>query len=171
MTTYWGNLRNCQTLLKETTDSFMSDVFESLAHSSKRRVQSPDCGSGGPWFESKQWYQIQLKLPGTRKVTSSFTASTSSISSLNSFFNFDINNSTRISGADAPEDIPIVLQFLILSIGNLLSEFISCESGHPVFCATSTNLTELDEFLLPITKNISHLSAICFTAIWRFVVA
>ena len=33
----------------------------------------------------------------------------------------------------------------------------------PDFLATSTNLCELDELTLPITKNISHMPAIFFT--------
>ena len=42
---------------------------------------------------------------------------------------------------------------------------------HPDFLATSTSLTELEEFLLPMTKNKSHFFAIFFTAICLFVVA
>jgi len=41
----------------------------------------------------------------------------------------------------------------------------------PDFLATSTSLTEFDEFLLPITKNISHFFAIFLTAICLLVVA
>ena len=86
-------------------------------------------------------------------------------------FNSAINFSTSISGADAPEEIPIVLHPLILSIGTGLSECINSAELQPEFLATSTNLTELDEFLLPIIKNISHLSAISLTADCLFVVA
>ena len=52
-------------------------------------------------------------------------------------------------------DIPIELQFLILSSGTELSECMS-SNFYTQILATSTNLTEFDEFLLPITKNISH---------------
>ena len=78
------------------------------------------------------------------KVIFSFIISTSSIFIVNLFFNSLINFSTRISGAEAPEEIPIVLQLAILSNGTLLSEWISSELLHPLFFATSTNLTELD---------------------------
>ena len=43
------------------------------------------------------------------------------------FFKFLINSSTSISGADAPDEIPIVLQASILSNGISLSEWISKE--------------------------------------------
>ena len=60
------------------------------------------------------------------------------------FFKLLINSSTSISGADAPDDIPIVLHLSILSNGISLSEWISNEFSHPDFLATSTNLTEFD---------------------------
>jgi len=44
-------------------------------------------------------------------------------------------------------------------------------SLQPNFFATSTNLWELDELLLPTTRNKSHFFAICLTASWRLVVA
>ena len=42
---------------------------------------------------------------------------------------------------------------------------------HPDFFATSTSLTEFEEFLLPITKNMSHFEAIFLTAACLLVVA
>ena len=102
---------------------------------------------------------------------SSLMISTSSIFTVNLFFNSLIKLSTNIWGAEAPEEIPIVFEFLIKSNGILLSEWINCELEHPYFLATSTNLTELDEFLLPIIKNKSHFFAIFLTAICLFVVA
>ena len=59
----------------------------------------------------------------------------------------------------------------ISSKGISFSECINCEFLHPAFFATSTNLTEFDEFRLPTTKNISHFEAIFFTADCLFVVA
>ena len=82
-----------------------------------------------------------------------------------------IKLSTKISGADAPDDTPMVLNFSISSKGIELSESINLEFTHPEFFATSTYLNEFDEFLLPITKNISHFSAIFLTAACLFVVA
>ena len=61
----------------------------------------------------------------------SFTISTSLILTLNLFLIFLIKLSTKISGADAPEDIPIILEFPILSKGISLSECISSECGQP----------------------------------------
>ena len=87
------------------------------------------------------------------KTTSSFIISTSSILTVNLFFNSFIKLSTKISGADAPEEIPMVFEFWIKSNGISLCEWINCEFKQPDFFATSTNLTELEEFLLPITKN------------------
>ena len=66
---------------------------------------------------------------------------------------FSMNSLTKISGAEAPEEIPIVLQFEILSKGISLSEWIRTALLHPELFATSTSLTELEEFLLPIIKN------------------
>ena len=81
-----------------------------------------------------------------------------------------MNSSTRISGAEAPDEIPIVLHFFSLSSGKLLSEWINSAS-HPLFLATSTSRTELDEFLLPIIKKLSQFLAIFFTAACLLVVA
>jgi len=50
---------------------------------------------------------------GTLNTTSSLIISTSSILIENLFFKSLIKFSTNISGADAPEEIPIVLQFSI----------------------------------------------------------
>ena len=97
--------------------------------------------------------------------------STSYILTVNLFFNSFIKLLTKISGADAPDEIPIVFEFSIKSNGISLFEWINWEFEHPDFLATSTNLTELDEFLLPITKNKSHYLAIFLTAICLFVVA
>src|SRR5210317_1326108 len=108
---------------------------------------------------------------GTLNTISSLIISTSFISNWYLLFNWSKKFLTNISGADAPEDTPIVSQSLILSKGIILSEWIKCESMQPDFFATSTNLTELDEFLLPMTKNISHFWAIFFTAFCLFVVA
>ena len=69
---------------------------------------------------------------------------------------------TKISGADAPDDIPMVLHLSISSNGVLLSEWIKVDFSQPEFFATSTNLTEFDEFLLLITKNIIMLINIGF---------
>ena len=85
-------------------------------------------------------------------VISSLIISTSSISKVNSFFNSWINSSTNISGAEAPEETPIVLQLAILSIGTLLSEWINSDLSHPLFFATATNLTELEEFIQELKK-------------------
>ena len=60
-----------------------------------------------------------------------------------------MNSFTKISGAEAPDEIPIVEHFLILSNGILLSECISSVYLQPAFSATSTSLNEFDEFLLP----------------------
>ena len=54
---------------------------------------------------------------------------------------------TKISGAEAPEDIPIVVQFSILSKGTMLSACISLELTQPDCWATSINLTELEELI------------------------
>ena len=79
---------------------------------------------------------------------------------VNLFFSSFIKLLTKISGAEAPEEIPIVLESLIKSNGISLCEWINSELEQPDFFATSTNLTELEEFLLPITKNKSHFFAI-----------
>ena len=52
--------------------------------------------------------------------------------------------STSISGADAPDEIPITFEFSIKLNGISLCEWISIEFSHPDFLATSTSLTELD---------------------------
>ena len=97
--------------------------------------------------------------------------STSSIDVLKCLLILSIKLSTNISGAEAPDEIPIVEQLAKSSNTILLSEWINSESGHPDCFATSTNLFELDEFLLPITKNLSHFDAIFLTAACLFVVA
>jgi hypothetical protein len=50
-------------------------------------------------------------------TTSSLIISTSSILIVNLFFNSPIKFSTKTSGADAPDDIPIVFAFSIFSNG------------------------------------------------------
>ena len=94
------------------------------------------------------------------KTIFSLIISTSSIFTVNLSFNSFIKLSTKISGADAPEEIPIVFEFSIKSNGISLCEWINWEFEHPDFLATSTNLTELDEFLLPIIKKLSQFLAI-----------
>ena len=54
---------------------------------------------------------------------------------------------TKISGADAPDDMPIVLHLSISLKGVVLSECINEDFLQPEFLATSTSLTEFDEFL------------------------
>ena len=49
-----------------------------------------------------------------------------------------MNSFTKTSGAEAPDEIPIVEHLIILSIGILLSECISSDYLHPAFSATST---------------------------------
>ena len=56
--------------------------------------------------------------------------STSSILIVNLFFNSFIKFLTKISGADAPEEIPIVFEFSICSYGILLSECNNIEFVH-----------------------------------------
>ena len=69
------------------------------------------------------------------KVIFSFIISTSSIFIVNLFFNSLINFSTRISGAEAPEEIPIVLQLAILSNGTpaLLKELVKSNNLDNIF--------------------------------------
>ena len=52
---------------------------------------------------------------------------------VNCFFKPSINSVTKTSGADAPDEIPIVLQFLILLKGISLSECISSAEFEPFF--------------------------------------
>ena len=61
------------------------------------------------------------------KTTSSLIISISSILTVNLFFNSFIKLSTKISGADAPEEIPIVFEFSIKSNGISLCEWMSWE--------------------------------------------
>ena len=68
--------------------------------------------------------------------------------------------STKISGADAPDEIPIVLDFSISSYGISLWEWINWELRQPDFLATSTSLTELDELKKRFTVNIDEVEAI-----------
>ena len=67
-------------------------------------------------------------------------------------FEFDIKSWISASGADAPDVKPIVLTFAIFSIGKFLLKSNNSDFLQPDLFATSTNLLELDEFSLPITK-------------------
>ena len=83
--------------------------------------------------------------------------STSSMLTVNLFFNSSIKLLTKISGADAPDDIPMVLHLSISWNGVVLSEWIKVDFSQPEFFATSTSLTEFDEFLLPIQKTFHRI--------------
>ena len=80
------------------------------------------------------------RIPGILNITFSFATSTSFISNLALSLILLINSLTKISGADAPDDIPIFLHFIISSIGTFLSECINSDFLHPAFIATSTSL-------------------------------
>ena len=73
-----------------------------------------------------------MSFPGTLKVTFSFTISTSWISTLKFSLIFSIKFWTKISGADAPDEIPILLHLEIFSNGTELSELIHSESSVPL---------------------------------------
>ena len=48
-----------------------------------------------------------------------------------------MNSLTNTSGAEAPDEIPIVLHLDIFSSGKVLSEWINSAFSHPLFLATS----------------------------------
>ena len=73
---------------------------------------SPQGSLGNPRFSCNFF--------GILKTTSSLIISTSSILTVNLFFNSLIKLSTKISGADAPEEIPIVFEFWINDFNKIL---------------------------------------------------
>ena len=76
---------------------------------------------------------------------------------------FEGNDICFSEGNEVPE--------IIFFEGNVLLKSNNSDFSQPDFFATSTSLLEFDEFSLPITKNISHIGAIFFTAFCLFVVA
>ena len=84
---------------------------------------------------------------------------------------FNSDKKISFSHEEIPSSLPLQIEIIDYGTGITKSLLPNIFDPFIAFLATSTNLTELDEFLLPITKNKSHFFAIFLTAICLFVVA